>query len=226
LINLIIKQKLNIIELTNLQVGYEDFCKYDIEDMRAEPLLYQSGYLTIRDYDGELDLFTLDYPNEEVRASFSKALLEKCLQPSSEASRGLNTRLPGALVKGDVEGAMNSLKSFLASIPYDIIKEQENYYETAVHLIFTMLGLNCRSEVRIASGRIDTLVETKRFVYCFEFKLHGTSEEALAQIDAKEYLLPWEGGGKTLFKIGVEFDRGKRNIGDWKYVAKYNEVIC
>ncbi|MHC6203904.1 PD-(D/E)XK nuclease domain-containing protein [Breznakiellaceae bacterium SP9] len=111
---------------------------------------------------------------------------------------------------------MNTLKPFLASIPYDIIKETENYYQTAAHLIFTMLGMNCRSEVRIAQGRIDTLVETKRFVYCFEFKLDGSAEEALAQIDTKEYLLPWKGSGKTLFKVGVVFDSEKRNIGEWK----------
>jgi len=110
---------------------------------------------------------------------------------------------------------MDALKSFLASIPYDIIKEKENYYETAIHLIFTMLGLNCRSEARIASGRIDTLVETKNNVYCFEFKLNGTAEEALAQIDTKEYLLPWAESGKHLYKIGVDFDYEKRNIGHW-----------
>jgi hypothetical protein len=128
----------------------------------------------------------------------------------------LSVRLPDALYDGDVDGAMNALKSFLASIPYDIIKERENYYETAIHLIFTMLGLKCRSEVRIASGRIDTLVETKRFVYCFEFKLNGTAEEGLAQIDSKEYMLPWAESGKQLYKVGVEFDYEKRNIGGWK----------
>jgi len=79
-----------------------------------------------------------------------------------------------------------------------------------------MLGLNCRSEVRIASGRIDTLVETKHFVYCFEFKLNGSADEALAQIVSKEYLLPWKGNGKKLFRIGVVFDHGKHNIGEWK----------
>jgi len=220
LINLIIKQKINIAGLTDMRVGYEDFRKYDIETMRAEPLLYQSGYLTIKDYDEELGQYILDYPNEEVRASLSKSLLEQYLQPSGEASRALNTRLITALLKGDVDGAMNALKSFLASIPYDIIKERENYYETAVHLIFTMLGLNCRSEARIAAGRIDTLVETKRFVYCFEFKLNGTAEEALAQIDTKDYLLPWTGGGQQLFKVGVGFDYEKRNIGEWKYAIK------
>ncbi|MDR0288374.1 MAG: ATP-binding protein [Clostridiales bacterium] len=216
LINIIIKQKLNIIDLTNMRIGYEDFRKYDIETLRAEPLLYQSGYLTIKDYDGERNLFTLDYPNEEVRASFAKSLIKQYLQTSEDSSQSLSVKLPDAFFDGDVDGTMSALKSFLSSIPYDIVREKENYYQTAIHLIFTMLGLNCRSEVRIASGRIDTLVETKRFVYCFEFKLNGNAEEALAQIDSEEYLLPWADSGKKLFKVGVVFDSEKRNIGDWK----------
>lgn len=216
LINLIMKQKINILDLHNMYVRYDDFSKYDIETMKAEPLLYQSGYLTIRDYDEELEQFILDYPNEEVESSFSKALLEQYTQSSSEQSRSLYTQLPRALIKGEPEQALEVLRIFFASIPYDLIQKRENYYQTAVHLIFTMLGLNCRSEVRISSGRIDTLVETKHFVYCFEFKLGGSAEEALAQIDTKEYLLSWSGSGKRLFKIGVVFDNEKRTIGDWK----------
>jgi len=217
LIKLIISQKVDILSLNDMQVGDNDFRKYDIENMRAQPLLYQSGYLTIKDYDEESNLYTLDFPNVEVRSSFASSLLEQYLQPaSSETVGGLNTRLLRALVKGDIEEAIYALRGFFASIPYDIINESENYYETAIHLIFTILGFNCRSEVRIASGRIDTLVETKNFVYCFEFKLNKTAEEALAQIDSKEYLLPWEGSGKKLFKVGVSFDSEKRTIGDWK----------
>jgi len=125
--------------------------------------------------------------------------------------------LAGA-AEGRRGGAINALRQFLAAIPYDIIHESENYYQTAIHLIFTMFGLNCRSEVRIAAGRIDTLLETKDFVYCFEFKLDKGADEALAQIDSKEYLLPWTGSGKRLFKVGVDFDREKRNIGEWKAV--------
>jgi hypothetical protein len=79
-----------------------------------------------------------------------------------------------------------------------------------------MLGLYCQSEVKIAAGRIDTLVETGNYVYCFEFKLDGTAEEALLQIDTKQYLLPWHGTGKTLIKVGVAFDYKKRNISEWK----------
>ncbi|MDR3013510.1 MAG: PD-(D/E)XK nuclease domain-containing protein [Chitinispirillales bacterium] len=107
----------------------------------------------------------------------------------------------------------------MAGVPYDIIEKTENYYRTVVHLIFNLLGLNCLSEVRTSDGRMDSLVETKNFVYCFEFKIDKTADEALAQIDTKEYLLPWMGSGKKLFKVGVNFDSEKRNIGEWKYAA-------
>jgi hypothetical protein len=78
-----------------------------------------------------------------------------------------------------------------------------------------MLGFNCRSEVQLADGRIDTLIETDEFVYCFEFKLNGSAEAALAQINSKEYAFPWTGSGKKLFKVGVSFDFEKRIIGEW-----------
>jgi hypothetical protein len=216
LIKLIFNQKINILDLSDLRVGYADFSKYDIETMRAVPVLYQSGYLTISDYDAEKDQFILDYPNEEVRSCFAQSLLEQYAQAPEGNFRALCNMLPNALLEGDIDGAMNTLKSFLASIPYDIIKEKENYYQTAIHLIFTMLGLKCRPEVRISSGRIDALVETKNFVYCFEFTLTGSAEDALKQIDTKDYLLPWTGSGKKLFKVGVGIDKRKRNIGAWK----------
>jgi len=219
LINLIINQKINVLNLTNLQVSYDEFRKYDIENIQAEPLLFQSGYLTISDYNEELNLYTLDFPNDEVRASFSKSLLEQYFKSSDQTFTGLDAKLRKAIITGNADDVINSIKIFLASIPYDIIRENENYYETAIHLIFSILGLTCRSEIRIASGRIDTLVETKNFVYCFEFKMNGTAGEALAQIDAKDYLLPWTGSGKKLFKIGVVLDREKRNIGEWKFIS-------
>ena len=102
----------------------------------------------------------------------------------------------------------------ISGVPYDIIKETENYYETVVFLICKILGLNCRAEVRIAAGRIDTLVETGNFVYCFEFKLDKSADETLAQINTNDYLLPWTGSRKKLFKVSVGFDREKRNIGE------------
>jgi hypothetical protein len=219
LVRLITEQKINILNLTDMQVGPEEFRIFDAENMLAEPVLYQSGYLTITDYDDELDMYTLDFPNNEVRTSFAKSLIDHYLQPSNETAGRLNVKLLQAMAKGDIEETINALRRFLAAIPYDIIEKTENYYRTAIHLIFNILGLNCRSEVHTSNGRMDSLVELKNFVYCFEFKLDKTADEALAQIDTKEYLLPWTGSGKKLFKIGVNFDSEKRNIGEWKCVT-------
>ncbi|MDR2577770.1 MAG: ATP-binding protein, partial [Chitinispirillales bacterium] len=224
LIRLITDQKINIANLSKMQVGYREFCKYDVEHMKVEPVLYQSGYLTITDYNDDKNRYTLDFPNLEVRSCFSTSLIEQYLQVPTDRSRALIFKLPDALEDGEIEEAVDAIRQCLASVPYDIIKETENYYQTAIHLVFTMLGLGCRSEVRIADGRIDTLVETKNFVYCFEFKLDKTADEALAQIDTKEYLLPWTGSGKKLFKVGVNFDSEKRNIGEWKYTASHATI--
>jgi hypothetical protein len=216
LVKLVAAQKINIVNMNDLSFRVEDFQKYDIESIRAVPLLYQTGYLTISGYDEERARYNLDYPNFELRSSFATSLLRQYINVPEERSNALMFKLPDALTDGDVDGAIDALRQFLAVIPYDIIRETENYYQTAVHLIFTMLGFNCRSEVRIAAGRIDALVETRRFVYCFEFKLDKSAEEALAQIDTKEYLLPWTGSGKKLFKVGIDFDHEKRNIGHIK----------
>ncbi|GHV91897.1 ATPase AAA [Spirochaetia bacterium] len=225
LIKLIEDQKIDILNLESESVTMADFRRFDAQNMEALPVLYQSGYLTIVDYDNELNEYYLDYPNEEVRTSFSQSLLEHYIHAPETDLRALVKTLPRALIQGDVDGALNGIKAFLAYVPYDIQIAEERYYQTVFHLIFRMLGLSCRSEVRLAAGRIDSLVETKNQVYCFEFKLNGTAGEALAQIDHKDYLLPWQGpalqagGGKKLFKVGVAFDWEKRNIGEWKTVG-------
>jgi hypothetical protein len=220
LIKLISEQKINLLDLNSLHVGQDDFQRYDIENMQAEPILYQSGYLTIADYDEDARQYILDYPNEEVRTCFSRSLLGYFMSASGLNPGSLAIKLGNSLRSGDIDEAMNALRRFLAAIPYDIVKESENYYQTAIFLIFKMLGYNCRAEVRIAAGRIDTLLETRTTVFCFEFKLDGSADEALAQIDTKEYLLPWEGSGKKLYKIGVDFDSAKRNVGEWRYAVE------
>jgi hypothetical protein len=220
LIKLIENQHIDVLHLGEQTVHSRAFQKYDVETIEAVPVLYQSGYLTITGYDDDEDCYTLDFPNEEVRGSFAESLIEKYLHVDGENLNSFIMRFFSSFKKGDVDGILNTLKPFFASIPYDLIAKTENYYQTVIHIIFTMLGLQCRSEVRIATGRIDTLVETKNFVYCFEFKLNGTAKEALVQIDTKEYLLPWHTSGKKLFKIGVDFDTDKRNIGEYVFVGE------
>ena len=158
-------------------------------------------------------MYSLAYPNEEVRSAFSKSLLDYfCSVPGGDYAQNTARK---AFAQGDIDTAMNAVRTIFASIPYGVHLKDEKYYHTITRLVFRMLGLFSLSEIQTADGRIDTLVVTRKYVYCFEFKLNGSAEEALAQIDSKEYLLPWHGGGKKLVKVGVSFDYEKRNIKEW-----------
>jgi hypothetical protein len=213
LVDLITNNKINLLDLKDTVVTQSDFSKYDVDNIALTPLLCQTGYLTISDYDEDSSEYTLDFPNNEVRACFAGSLLAQYSEIS--CTDRLDTKFIRAIVHGDLDGAMDTLSRFFTTIPYEIVDKKEKYFQMIVHLIFTMLGFNCRSEVRIATGRIDTLVVTRNYVYCFEFKLDGGAEKALAQIDTKEYAVPWTGSGKKVFKVGVDFDFEKRNIGKW-----------
>ena len=215
LVDLIEKHKVNVLELGNLRVKATDFGKYDIDNMEIAPLLCQTGYMTITDYDEKSQRFTLDYPNEEVRAAFAGTLVKHGLKVPPNKGDALHNQLTDAVYDGDVDAALNAIKLFLAEIPYDLVLEKEVHFQALLRVIFRMLGFDCRTEERIATGRIDMLVKTDDFIYCFEFKLDGSAEAALAQIDNKEYAVPWAVGGKKVFKIGVNFDSKKRNIVDW-----------
>jgi hypothetical protein len=193
--------------------------------MQLVPLLYQSGYLTIKEYDDDTDVIKLGFPNEEVWSAYSMQLIKYMY---SDIIPSFNGKFPSYLIKGQPEEAMELLKQFLSGIPYDVHEDTERYYHGMIDLIFRMFGMNTRSEVRIAAGRIDTLVETRNFVYCFEFKMNKagadvtphTAKDALAQIDSKEYMTPWAGSGKKSYKIGVVFDAAKRNISAWEILSQ------
>jgi hypothetical protein len=198
-------------------VSLKDFGTFEIDNIDPLPLLYQTGYLTITDYDTVSRRYTLDFPNGEVRSSFYEALLVQHVTLRGGSVYRLDTALFGALAAGNIEVAMDALEEFVGAIPYDITIKSERYYHTLVHLIFSLIGLRCRSEVRIAKGRIDTVVEMDKHVYLFEFKIDKSAEEALAQINSKKYALPWRGTGKKVFKVGVNINTSERNIDGWKF---------
>jgi hypothetical protein len=215
------EQNFDILDLEDCEMNVEEFTNFDIEGMQLIPLLYQSGYLTIKDYIVGKSKIKLGFPNEEVWSAFSKQLI-KFMFPS--VTRSFSFNFPGHLIDGEPEEAMELLHQFLAGIPYDVHPDTEKYYHSLIDVLFRMFGLNTRSEVRIAAGRIDTLVETRKYIYCFEFKMNTeggaqyTAQDALDQIDSKEYLTPWAGSGKKLYKIGVVFDYAKRNITEWDII--------
>lgn len=223
LIKLLDDQKIDVLTLKDTIVSPASFNKYDSENIEAVPLLYQAGYLTIVNYNEFSNNYSLDYPNTEVRAAFSDELASKYLKVSQTKKDSMLAHLIEYLYYGNIESAIEkAIIPFMAEIPNNLAIRKEKYFQTIFHIIFNMLGIRCRSEVSIATGRIDSLVETPNFVYCFEFKLDGTAEEALRQIDAKEYLTPYTGTDKTLFKIGVSFDFKQRKIKEWKIVVVEN----
>jgi hypothetical protein len=197
-----------------------------IDDYRAGgnnliPLLYQSGYLTIKDYDPQLNEYTLAFPNEEVEYGFLNELLPLYAPPPPDEQGFFVSKFFKDLRSGDVDAFMTRLRSFFASIPYELNGKTEKHYQTIFYLVFTLLGQYTQAEVRSAGGRADLAVTTKDAVYLFEFKLADKDSDelvdaALKQIDEKGYLVPYSAGGKQLVKIGAVFNTASRTLGKWK----------
>ena len=178
------------------------------------PVLYQTGYLTIKGYDRRTRLFTLGYPNEEVRLGFSQCLLAGYDHDYASGSIFV-ARFFSAMDSHDIDKALTLLQSFLAGIPYDLENKTEKHFQTIIYLIFSLLGYYIRAEVKSAAGRADAVCWTKDRTYVFEFKLDGSAEDALKQIDDKGYLIPYKADG-TCVKVGVNISSQTRTIESWK----------
>ena len=182
----------------------------------ALPLLYQTGYITIKDYSPEDESFTLGYPNKEVRRGFLKGLLAD-YKNSGGMSASFVLQFNKALKNKDINGALERLRSFLAGIPYDLENKSEKHFQTIIYLIFSLLGYYTQAEVKSAVGRADAVCRTGDRIYVFEFKVDGSAEEALRQIDEKGYLIPYKAEtSKELVKVGVNFSSATRTIDGWK----------
>jgi hypothetical protein len=190
------------------------------------PLLYQSGYLTIKEYDLEEELFLLDFPNAEVRVGLLKNLLPlfSCANPNDTANAA--SRASTALRKGNIDKAMENLRSLLKSIPYGknepkILQDAEateEHYQKFFFLYFRMMCDLVHAEVRNSTGATDVTITTPNYVYVVELKINSTPEAALKQIDEKEYALPYMDGRRAVYKIGVNFSTETRTISEWKVV--------
>ena len=183
------------------------------------PVLYQSGYLTIKGYDRNFQIYRLAYPNGEVRKGFIESLLPSYVHLPAQNNTFYVVSFLRDLMKGDVESCLERTRSFFASIPNDLENKTEKHYQTIFYLLFRLMGQYVESEVKSSVGRADVVVQLQDVVYVFEFKYDGTPEEALAQIDSKQYAIPYRADGRRVVKIGVNFDSSTRTIGGWK-IAK------
>jgi hypothetical protein len=203
----------NGVTITEDEIG-----NYRADSNDPIPLLYQSGYLTIKDFDPALKEYILGFPNEEVKYSFLNNLMATYL-PNFQIAMGFSINdFYKDLYKGDIDAFMNRFKAFIGSIPYSVKDETEAYYQGLFYVVFSLMGQFVQVEVQSALGRCDAVLFMKNQIMVFEFKLsnNGTAESALQQIDDKGYLIPYTASGKKLFKVGVVFDMDKRTLKEWK----------
>jgi hypothetical protein len=191
--------------------------KFDIENMSIVPLLFHTGYLTVKECDPMTGDMILDYPNKEVRESMYQFLIDDVAKNQHRTPTGRTIKdLTKAFIEKDLAQVQNILNAILADLPYEVYQNQnEGLYHGLIHLIFNYLGMYADSEVHSSQGRADAVVQTLTDVYIFEFKFNKTAQEALTQIYTKKYAHKYQASGKTITGIGVNFSTAKRGIDDW-----------
>ena len=202
---------------------YEDkeFVDYKADVEKPLPMIYQSGYLTIKGYDSDFGTFLLDFPNNEVKSGFVSLVASSYLQPQENLGGWIRSVVV-SMRKGDLEQLRKLFTSFLASIPYSMRAkkdeaEKERFFHYTLYLIFRLISVyTVYTEKEQSQGRADCIVETDDYIYIFEFKRDGTADEALAQIEAKGYARPYAADPRTLYKIGVNFSSETGTVEDWK----------
>lgn len=201
--------------IDGVEASAMSFSEYRTEANNPIPLIYQSGYLTIKDYNKRFGNYLLQFPNDEVRYGFLNFLVPyytPIKQDEQDFYIGLFIK---ELESGKVDSFLTRLKAFFAGIPYELNDQTERYYQTIFFLVFKLMGQFAEVEVRSAFGRADAIVKTPQYIYIFEFKLNGTAEQALLQINEKGYLIPFLVDKRTAIKVGAEFSTETRNISKW-----------
>lgn len=215
LVELLKKTAFHLSDLTNLEVSVEDLEGIHRADINPIPVLFQSGYLTIKGYNEEFGLYILDYPNEEVRQGFVKFLLPYYVYCQQSQHSTLVSKFVTSLRNGDANRFLQLMQVLMADTPYELIRELENHYQNVMYIITKLMGFYIQAEYRTSRGRIDLLIGTDKYVYIIELKFDGSAEEALAQINAKDYALPFAAGDRQVIKIGANIGRESRNIDTW-----------
>lgn len=221
----------NIMSLDRMEVPTTAFDQptEDMED--ALPILYQCGYLTIKDYNPELGTYILSIPNQEVKIGYTKGLLPSYIGlKATDVQMGFASKFWMALRKDDIDLAMRELQAYLAGIPYvEGFKKKlaeaataEGFYEYTLYLIFSMLNVYARTQVKCAHGRTDIIVFMPDTIYLLELKVNDSAQKALAQINEKDYAKPYLTDGRRIMKVGIKFDSESRTIAEWASEMQQN----
>ena len=211
----------NLDELTGKYYDPREFVDYKATVEKPLPMIYQSGYLTIKDYDRDFGTFMLDYPNNEVKKGFISLVASDYFKSKYEMGGTVRDMVKSMRV-GDTDRLRRLLTSFLADIPYAMRRKEserecERYFHYTFYLIFRLVSVyTVYAEKQQSEGRVDCIVETPDYVYIFEFKLDGSADDALAQIEEKGYARPYAADSRKLYRIGAVFSSQTGTIAEWK----------
>lgn len=205
----------NLNDLSTEEQSADSLNSIDAASVNPVPLIYQSGYLTIKDYDKEFKLYKLGYPNKEVENGFVRYLLPYYTPTDEKNSEFFIRNFVLEVRKGKPEAFMERLKTMFADQSYTVMGQMELYFQNSMYVIFKILGFYSEVERTTNRGRIDLVIKTKDFIYIIEIKLDGTAADALRQINEKGYAEPYAKDGRKLFKIGVNFSSETKGIAEW-----------
>lgn len=215
LVELLQKSDYNLEQMANVEAD-SDMLGSIFNDDNPIPVIYQSGYLTIKSYDNRFGIYKLGFPNREVEDGFMKYLLKYYTAKKNSNSAFEISRFVADIESGNAEGFMQRLQSFFAGAKFDqIAKDTENWFQNVVFIVTTLCGLYIEAEHQTSNGRIDLVMKTDKYVYVMELKYDGTPEEALRQIDDKGYALPWQADGRKVIKVGANFSSELRRLSGW-----------
>ena len=215
LVKLLKKHHYNLERMAHEETDAQVLNSIDSESTNPIPVIYQSGYLTIKGYDERFGIYSLGFPNREVEEGFMKFLLPFYAHVDKVESPFEIQKFVREVESGDYDSFFHRLQSFFADTTYELIRDQEVHYQNVIFILSKLMGFYVKAEYNTSHGRIDMVLQTNKFIYIMEFKLEGTAEEALKQINEKQYALPFEADGRKIFKIGVNFSAKTRNIEKW-----------
>lgn len=215
LVELLKTAKYNLNNLTTEVASSDSLAGIESMYTNPVPILYQSGYLTIKGYNREFRVYNLGFPNKEVEEGFTRFILPYYASLRSGNSSFEIMNFVTDVRNGDTDSFMLRLQSFFSDIPYEITRELELHYQNVLFIVFRLLGFYTCVEYHTSRGRIDMVVKTDRYIYVMEFKLDGSAEDAMKQINDKGYAAPFDSDPRTLIKIGVNFNNEIRGIEKW-----------
>lgn len=216
IIKLLQKYNVGLRDLTGQDAGVSDFDVSPENMTTALPLLYQSGYLTIKHYEPMIDLYTLGYPNEEVRTGMVRSLAANYLTPAEGTNSSFVIKFVKAVIADVMEQALTLMRAYLAGVSYRLSNKTERDVQTIFYLVFSLIGSFIKVEEESAHGRADMVITLPSVVYVMELKFDGSADAALRQIDEKGYLIPYTADGKRLVKVGVNYSSEERTITEWR----------